>query len=77
MPATDVVPKTAPARTLTITDVRSEIGEDKISRASVYNAVGRGDLPSIRLGKRILIPRDGFEAWLRGNATSIQSETAA
>ncbi len=35
-----------------------------ISRASFYNAINRGEVPHIRLGKRILIPRHAFMRWL-------------
>jgi excisionase family DNA binding protein len=52
--------------TLTVNDVHNEIGRDKIARATLYLAISRGDLPSVRLGKRILIPRDAFHRWLNG-----------
>lgn len=35
-----------------------------ISRASFYNAINRGEVPHLRLGKRILIPRAAFDRWL-------------
>lgn len=40
-------------------------GNDVISRASWYAAINRGDVPSLRLGRRILIPRQAFFEWLR------------
>jgi len=40
------------------------IGKDKISRRSFYNALGRKEIPNVRLGRRILIPRQAFTAWL-------------
>jgi excisionase family DNA binding protein len=36
----------------------------RIGRISAYQAVERGDVPSIRIGRRILIPRAAFESWL-------------
>ena len=35
-----------------------------ISRNSAYEAARRGELPAIRLGRRILIPRSRLEAML-------------
>ncbi|MFC2020825.1 helix-turn-helix domain-containing protein [Chloroflexota bacterium] len=35
-----------------------------LSRASVYEAVRNGQIPSIHLGKRILIPRSAFTRML-------------
>ena len=36
----------------------------RISRDAAYAAVHRGELPSIRIGKRVLIPREPFEKML-------------
>jgi excisionase family DNA binding protein len=36
----------------------------RIGRISAYQAIERGDLPSIRIGRRILIPRTAFEQLL-------------
>ena len=30
----------------------------------VYKAIERGEIPSIRVGRRILLPRKAFLAWL-------------
>lgn len=35
-----------------------------IGRASAYRAVARGEIPSIRIGKRLLIPCVAFEELL-------------
>jgi len=32
-----------------------------ISRAFAYEAVNRGEIPSIRIGRRILVPRSALE----------------
>lgn len=39
-------------------------GRGVISRGGFYNALQRGEIPCLRLGKRILIPRYAFEQWL-------------
>lgn len=37
-----------------------------ISRFLAYECARRGTIPTIRLGRRLLIPREAFMAWLRG-----------
>jgi excisionase family DNA binding protein len=39
-------------------------GKRVISRASWYAALKRNEIPNIRLGKRILIPRQALLKWL-------------
>jgi excisionase family DNA binding protein len=46
-------------------------GNGVISRASFYSAIGRGEVPSLRLGRRILIPRAAFLDWLAGRGKVI------
>lgn len=46
-----------------------------ISRWLVQQAVRDGSLPSVRVGRRILIPRARLDAWLQGS-TSVTSDTA-
>jgi excisionase family DNA binding protein len=41
-------------------------GRKVITRQALYLAVARGELPSVRLGRRILIPRLAFEQWMTG-----------
>ena len=36
----------------------------RISRKQAYRLAGMPDFPTIRIGKRILIPEDKYEAWL-------------
>lgn len=38
-----------------------------VNRKTVYEAAGRGDLPSRRLGRRLLFSRIAVLAWLRWN----------
>lgn len=48
--------------TFTVEEVAQKLG---ISRASAYQGVASGEIPSIRIGRRILIPRIGLEVALR------------
>lgn len=45
-----------------------------ICRDSAYAAVRTGALPSIRLGKRIVVPRAALERLLSGNSRQPPSE---
>ncbi|MDO4853046.1 MAG: helix-turn-helix domain-containing protein [Clostridia bacterium] len=47
--------------TLSVEDMATFLG---ISRVGAYNLAHRKGFPSVRIGKRILIPRDRFLAWL-------------
>ena len=38
-----------------------------LDRKTVYTAVANGELPSRRLGRRILIPTTSFLTWLPGD----------
>jgi excisionase family DNA binding protein len=40
-----------------------------LSRNSMYRAIEAGELPSLRIGKRLLVPRDALEAKLRSAGT--------
>jgi excisionase family DNA binding protein len=54
---------------LTVDQAHGLIGKDKISRSSFYTAIQRGEFPSRRLGKRILIPRVALTKWLGGGVS--------
>ena len=45
-------------RTMTVEEAAEVLG---ISRASAYDAVARGEIPCIRIGRRILIPKVALE----------------
>jgi excisionase family DNA binding protein len=47
--------------TLTVEEAAAHLG---ISRNSAYEAVRRGEIPSVRIGGRIVIPRRRFLEWL-------------
>ena len=46
---------------MTVPEVAEAMG---ISRPTAYTLANREDFPAIRLGKRIVIPREAFETWL-------------
>lgn len=47
--------------TLTVDELAAQLG---ISRPIAYRLAHSDDFPAIVVGKRILIPRAGLEAWL-------------
>jgi excisionase family DNA binding protein len=49
--------------TLTVTEAARVLG---ISRALAYELVARGELPSLRLGRRLVVPRKAVDALLEG-----------
>lgn len=49
--------------TLTVLEVARLL---RVSRQHVYKCVREGDLPSVRLGGKILIPTKAYEEWLAG-----------
>ena len=38
-----------------------------IGRGQAYEAVRRGEIPSVRIGKRIIVPKDALARLLSGN----------
>lgn len=68
--------ETAPEKpTLSADEAHRLLGGDAaISRAAFYQAIKRKEVPHLRLGKRILIPRAAFEKWLR---TGLQVDAQA
>ncbi|MHB1486639.1 MAG: helix-turn-helix domain-containing protein [Acidimicrobiales bacterium] len=49
--------------TMTVEEAATALG---ISRATAYEAVSRGEIPAIRIGRRILIPKVALEKLLEG-----------
>jgi excisionase family DNA binding protein len=60
----DQMDKQVQNATLSVDEAHVLIGKDNISRGGFYAALNRGEVPNVRLGKRILIPRHAFERWL-------------
>ena len=48
-------------RTLTIDEAAKALG---VSRGAAYAAAGRGELPTVRIGKRYVVPRSQLEKML-------------
>ena len=51
-----------PSVTVTVEEAAAELG---ISRALAYRAVHSGEIPSFRIGKRILVPRARLDRLVR------------
>jgi excisionase family DNA binding protein len=51
------------SKTISIDEAARLLG---IARNSAYDAAARGEIPTIRIGKRILVPRVAFERMLAG-----------
>jgi excisionase family DNA binding protein len=52
-------------KTLTITEASKALG---VSRNKAYEAARRGEIPTIKIGKRILVPLAALERMLQGAA---------
>jgi len=60
-------------KVLTVEEARTWLG---ISRGLMYEAIRQGQVPSIRIGRRILIPRAAFLEMLGNlNAGDLQNKT--
>lgn len=57
--------KTVVSATLTIEAAAKELG---ISRHTAYQCAKEGQIPTIKMGRRLLVPRVRLEALLRGEA---------
>jgi excisionase family DNA binding protein len=55
--------RSSKAATVSVDEAAEMIG---IGRTSVYTAIRLGQLPSLRLGKRLLVPRAALEELLSG-----------
>jgi excisionase family DNA binding protein len=55
----------AERRTLTVEEAGAQLG---VSRNSAYEAARTGQIPTIKIGKRILVPRAAFERMISGEA---------
>lgn len=49
--------------TYTVSEVARRLG---VTGAHVYRMAATGELPRVKLGQRVLIPVDAYEAWLAG-----------
>ncbi|MGH9890828.1 MAG: helix-turn-helix domain-containing protein [bacterium] len=44
-----------------------------LGRNSVYEAVGRGEVPAVRIGRRLVVPIRALEAWLESQVQSAEA----
>jgi excisionase family DNA binding protein len=51
---------------VSIREVHRTFGANQISKGAIYQAIRRGEIPAIRLGGRILVPRTWLTAKLKG-----------
>ena len=54
--------------------VREAAGLLRISRNLAYELVARGEIPSIRLGRVIRVPRTALDQWLEAESLGIFPE---
>jgi excisionase family DNA binding protein len=59
--------------TYSVEEVAAMLG---IARGKAYEHVRSGDIPSIRMGRRLLIPRARFHTWLDGHTQPPPAEVA-
>jgi len=52
-------------------------GAPVISRAAFYNGLRRGQIPGLKIGTRIIIPRGKFLAWLDSAGLRTESQADA
>jgi excisionase family DNA binding protein len=65
---------TVPRLTLRVEEAAGLLG---ISRALAYELVNRGELPALRLGRRIVVPRAALEALVASADAGIGAAPAA
>ena len=53
--------------TWTVEEAAAALG---VSRAFAYDAVRRGEIPAIKIGRRILVPKSGLNQLLEGSGSS-------
>ena len=53
--------------TVSVKEARQRLGPDKIGIHALYRALNRGDIPSIRVGRKHLIPVAWLNRQLQGN----------
>jgi excisionase family DNA binding protein len=62
------IPDPATRATLTVEEVSDALG---ISRASAYEGVRSGEIPSIRVGRRIVVPTAALRRLLQLDAPAV------
>ncbi len=52
-----------------------------LGRSTIFNLIASGELPAVRVGRAVRVPRIGLEEWIRqrttrGDVESVQNEAA-
>jgi excisionase family DNA binding protein len=68
---TALVPDPATQPTMQVDDVAAALG---LSRGATYNGVQTGEIPSIRIGRRIVVPPPQYAACSYSTAAPTQRE---
>ncbi len=55
---------------LTVEEVRKRL---RLGRNAAYQAIEEGEIPSIRIGRRILVPRLALERMLSGEGRDVKA----
>ena len=58
-------------------ELREEVFQNKISKAHIYNLCGRGDIPTVRIGRRLLVPSWYVQKLLHGPEEGEQEQAFA
>lgn len=56
---------------LTVLDMASYLG---ISRTHAYKIINQMNIPRLKLGERIIIPKDLFIEWVRNESLKVDNE---
>lgn len=54
--------------TITVEEMANVVG---VSRPKAYELIHKEGFPSVRIGRRIVIPIDGLKRWLEEQAVSV------
>jgi len=58
-------------KTMTVMQVANAL---QISRSKAYELIRGNGFPKIRIGKRLLVPREAFENWIKENTMMTYGE---
>ena len=50
--------------TLTVAETAARLG---LGRNATYEAIRRGEIPALRVGRRLLVPVAALDRWLQGH----------
>lgn len=70
-PASDPVPPTLGVGEPWLLDSREVAGLLRISRTTAFQLMGRGDVPVVRIGRCIRVPRQALATWVNDQTRSV------